>query len=74
MPDQDLRGPDQDLHDAASRDLRQWLDDRGALWPFCRAGRNDWAADPTGSHAFKRAVGAAPADVQAEWVDWIRHP
>ena len=74
MPDQDFRGPDQDLHYAASRYLCQWLDDRGALWPFYRAWRDDWAADPTGSHAFKRAVGAAPADVQAEWVDWIRHP
>jgi hypothetical protein len=62
-----------DLHYAASRHLCQWLDDCGALWPFSRADHDNRTAGPTGSRAFKHAVGAAQADVQAEWVDRPRH-
>jgi hypothetical protein len=73
MSDDDFRGRGRDLHYAMARNFCQWLDDRGALWPFYRAWRADWAADPTGDRAFQQALGAAPAEVDAEWVDWARH-
>lgn len=73
MTDEAFRGPDQDLHYAIARYFCQWLDDRGALWPFYRSWRANIASDPTGRGSFKTVLGSDPEDLDAAWADWARH-
>jgi hypothetical protein len=50
-----------------------WLPTDGVHVEYAEQSRLAFVA-PTGSRAFKEALGAAPADVQPEWVDWARYP
>ena len=73
MSDAEFRGPDEDLHYAMARELCQWLDSRGQLWPFYRAWRDSPTHDSTtGESAFLRIVGETPEQADAEWVKWVR--
>ncbi len=88
MSDTEFRGPNEDLHYAMARELCQWLDSRGQLWPFyrawrdSRAGENPWGGgspgvEPTGAitraeSIFSRIVGETPEQAAAEWVTWVR--
>jgi putative membrane protein len=64
MADEVFRDDDEALHYALARYLCQWLDERGKLWPFYRAFRDDRRADPTGAAAFKRVVGTTPEEAE----------
>ena len=71
MADDVFRDDDEALHYALARYLCQWLDERGKLWPFYRAFRDDRRADPTGAAAFKRVVGATPEEAEAPFLAWL---
>ncbi len=66
-----FRGPDEDLHTAMARYFCQWLDGRGALWPFYQAWRDGVASDPTGEKAFARVTGTTPAEATGAWIAWV---
>jgi len=72
MPDTTFRGEDESLHYAMARYFCLWLERNGHLWAFYRAWRDDFAADPTGTKAFERAVGMTPAQLQKTWESWVR--
>lgn len=74
MSDTEFREHDEDLHYAMARELCQWLDSRGQLWPFYRAWRDSRASGEvtTGESAFSRIVGETPEQADSEWVKWIR--
>ncbi len=72
MTDPDFRGPDIDLHYAVARFFAQWLDARGALWPFYRGWRDGYTDDKSGEKAFRAAVGRMPAEINSEWIAWVR--
>lgn len=71
MADEVFRDDDEALHYALARYLCQWLDERGKLWPFYRAFRDDRRADPTGAAAFKRVVGTTPEEAEAPFLAWL---
>jgi hypothetical protein len=72
MSDADFRGPDVDLHYAVARFFTQWLEARGALWPFYSGWRDGYTDDRSGEKAFRAAVGRMPAEVNDEWMAWVR--
>jgi hypothetical protein len=72
MNDATFRGPLEKLHYATARYVCQWLDQRGMLWPFYRAWRDGFGADPTGEKAFERVVGMSPAKANAAWTAWAK--
>jgi hypothetical protein len=72
MSDADFRGPDIDLHYAIARFFAQWLDARKALWPFYCGWRDGYTDDRSGEKAFRAAVGKMPAEVNDEWIAWVR--
>jgi hypothetical protein len=64
MSDTEFRGPDEDLHYAMARELCQWLDSRGQLWPFYRAWRDSRIAEilsDAGTPALESTRGAVTA-------------
>ncbi|HEX8792933.1 MAG TPA: hypothetical protein VF765_18435 [Polyangiaceae bacterium] len=58
------------LHYATARATCEWADERGALWPWYRAWRDD-AALADGTAAFTHAAGMAPAEADAPWRAWV---
>jgi hypothetical protein len=72
MSDADFRGRDIDLHYAVARFFAQWLDARRALWPFYCGWRDGYTDDKSGEKAFRAAVGTMPAEVNGEWIAWVR--
>jgi hypothetical protein len=72
MADATFRNDQESLHYAIARYACQWLDERGFLWPFYHAYRDDSASDPTGEAAFTKVVGKKPADATREWHRWLR--
>jgi hypothetical protein len=72
MSDADFRGPDIDLHYAVARFFAQWLDARRASWPFYSGWRDGYTDDRAGEKAFRATVGKMPAEVNDEWIAWVR--
>jgi len=70
--DSGFRGDGEDLHSSTAHCVCQWLDERGELWPFYQAWRDNVSDDPTGAAAFARVVGKTPAQANAGWVKWLR--
>ena len=71
MADDVFRDDDEALHYALARYFCQWLDERGELWPFYRAYRDERRADPTGAATFKRVVGTTPEEAEAPFLAWL---
>jgi hypothetical protein len=71
MADGVFRDDDEALHYALARYFCQWLDERGKLWPFYRAYRDDKRADPSGAATFKRVVGTTPEEAEAPFLAWL---
>lgn len=71
MADEVFRDDDEALHYALARYFCQWLDERGKLWPFYRAFRDERRVDPTGSATFKRVVGTTPEEAEAPFLAWL---
>lgn len=71
MADDVFRDDDEALHYALARYFCQWLDERGKLWPFYRAFRDDRRADPSGAATFKRVVGTTPEEAEAPFLAWL---
>ncbi|HEY1695697.1 MAG TPA: hypothetical protein VGG39_26195 [Polyangiaceae bacterium] len=61
------------LNEAMARATCQWLDERGALWPFYRAWRDARAdaGDLDGVAAFRRIRGQTPAEADPDWRAWV---
>ncbi len=72
MNDETFRDADEKMHYATARYVCQWLDTRGLLWPFYRAWRDSFDADPTGVKAFERVVGTTPAHANPAWTAWVK--
>jgi hypothetical protein len=72
MSDERFRDADESLHYAMARYACQWLDERGKLWAFYRAWRDDAAHDPTGEKAFATIVGETPRAADEAWATWVR--
>jgi hypothetical protein len=72
MNDATFRDADEKMHYATARYVCQWLDARGLLWPFYRAWRDSFDADPTGAKTFERVVGTTPARANAAWTAWVK--
>jgi hypothetical protein len=60
------------LHCAVARAFAAWMDEQEKLWPFYRAWRDGFAADPTGEKAFAVVMGASPEVANARWLAWVR--
>lgn len=71
MGDEAFRDEREKLHYATARYFCQWLDAQGRLWPFYRAYRDGFAADPTGEKAFERVMGESPSAANAAWRAWV---
>ena len=72
LTDEEFRGEREDLNYAVARYLCQWLDQRGALWPFYQRYRDNFAGDPRGEHAFQAVLGITPAEADPAWRRWVR--
>lgn len=72
LSDESFRGDDESVHYAQARYLCQWLDERGLLWPFYQAFRDNHATDPTGEKSFERVVGKAPAAIDPVFARWVQ--
>ncbi len=71
MSDTTFRDDDESLHYALARYVCQWLDERGKLWEFYHAFRDDRDADPTGEKAFTRVVGMTPTAADTAFLGWL---
>lgn len=71
MPDETFRGDKEDLHYATARYVCQWLDERGALWPFFQRWRDHVADDPSGERSFREVTGMTPAEAHGIWSKWV---
>ena len=71
LRDGEFRDERESLHYASARYFCQWMDSQDKLWPFYRAWRDGFAADPTGEKAFAATMGKSPADLDAAWVAWV---
>ncbi len=72
MSDDVFRDDAEDLHYAMARYLCQWLDERGKLWAFYQAWRDNAVDDPTGVRAFAQVVGRLPSEMHEAWARWVR--
>jgi hypothetical protein len=71
MSDATFRDEREPLHYAVARFVCQWLDERGALWPFYRRYRDGVLRDRNGEVAFRAAVGVSPSEAQRTWRAWL---
>jgi hypothetical protein len=71
ISDEAFRGDSEDLHYAMARYFCQWMDEKGKLWPFYRAWRDNVKEDPRGEKAFIEVVGKTPKDASADWRRWL---
>jgi Protein of unknown function (DUF1570) len=72
MSDDVFRDDTEDLHYAMARYVCQWLDERGKLWAFYQAWRDNVADDPTGVRAFASVTGKPPTEVSDAWAKWVK--
>ncbi len=70
--DDDFRNGSEDLHYAMARYFCQWMDEKGKLWPFFHAWRDNAKDDPRGEKAFIEVMGKTPKDASADWRRWLR--
>ncbi len=70
--DDDFRNGSEDLHYAMARYFCQWMDEKGKLWPFFHAWRDNAKDDPRGEKAFIATMGKTPKDASADWRRWLR--
>ena len=76
MSDATFRDDDESLHYAMARYACQWLDERGQLWSFYRAWRDDVTDDPTGerrSRGDRADAGAGDGGVAGVGEEGSRH-
>jgi len=71
MSDETFRDDDESLHYALARYVCQWLDERGKLWDFYHAFRDERDADPSGEKAFTRVVGMPPVEADRAFLGWL---
>ncbi len=72
MTDETFRDDAEDLHYAMARYVCQWLDERGKLWAFYQAWRDNAADDPTGVRAFASVMGKPPSELGDAWAKWVK--
>ena len=72
MNDDTFRDDAEDLHYAMARYVCQWLDERGKLWAFYQAWRDNATDDPTGVRAFASVMGKPPSEMNDAWTKWVR--
>lgn len=70
--DEDFRERKEDLHYAIARFFCLWLDQKGKLWEFYHAYRDNTSSDPKGQKAFTDTMGMTPAEASKPWRSWIR--
>ncbi len=70
--DDDFRNASEDLHYAMARYFCQWMDEKGKLWAFFHAWRDNVKDDPRGEKAFIEVMGKTPRDASTEWRRWLR--
>lgn len=71
MSDETFRDDDESLHYALARYVCQWLDERGKLWDFYHAFRDERDVDPSGEKAFTRVVGMTPVEADRAFLGWL---
>jgi len=72
MDDDTFRGEREPLNYANARYFCLWLDPEGWLWTFYQRWRDTFSQDASGEKAFADITGKSPADIEAEWILWVR--
>jgi len=49
-----------------------WMQTRGWLWDFYQRWRDHVATDPTGKEAFVAVTGRTLAELNADWLQYVR--
>jgi hypothetical protein len=72
LSDETFRDSKEDLHYTMARYFCLWMQTRGWLWDFYQRWRDHVATDPTGKEAFVAVTGRTLAELNADWLQYVR--
>lgn len=72
LSDDEFRNDKEDLHYTMARYFCLWMQTRGWLWDFYQRWRDQVGEDPTGEKAFLAVTGKTLAELNADWLRYVR--